>query len=140
MGKIILQQADVSYRLTNKRKVYEWIEKVIRSFKKAPGEIGIILCSDEYLLDLNNRFLSHDYYTDIITFDYSEFPLISGELYISLDRVIDNAIKENTHTRNELDRVIIHGVLHLCGFKDKTKDQKNEMRLQEDKMLKKRTW
>ncbi len=98
--------------------------------------IAIILCSDEYLLDINKKFLSHDYYTDIITFDYTEGKRISGELYISIDRVKENAKQLGVSFPNELHRVMIHGVLHLCGYKDKTRKDREMMRTKEDQKLK----
>ena len=133
--KISLALADVSFRIENKKILYNWIEGVVRSEKQSASEISIILCSDEYLLDMNNRFLKHNYYTDIITFDYTEAGVIAGELYVSIDRVKDNATKLKTDFKDELHRVIIHGVLHLCGYGDKTEKEKKEMRRKENQKL-----
>lgn len=99
------------------------------------GEISINLCSDDHLLQINKKHLNHDYYTDIITFELSENNEISGDLYISTDRVLDNAKQLNITFHVELNRVIIHGILHLCGYKDKTKAQQKEMREKENYYL-----
>jgi rRNA maturation RNase YbeY len=100
------------------------------------GDIIIHWVNDDELLEMNNRFLNHNYYTDIITFDYSRGKKISGELFISEDRVVENAYKETIPFEQERDRVIAHGVLHLLGFKDKTEQEQEEMRLKEDQFLK----
>ena len=100
------------------------------------GDIIIHWVNDEELLEMNNRFLNHNYYTDIITFDYSRGKKISGELFISEDRVVENANKETIPFEQERDRVIAHGILHLLGFKDKTEQEQEEMRLKEDQFLK----
>jgi rRNA maturation RNase YbeY len=100
------------------------------------GDIIIHWVNDDELLEMNNRFLNHNYYTDIITFDYSRGKKISGELFISEDRVVENANKETIPFEQERDRVIAHGVLHLLGFKDKTDQEQEEMRLKEDQFLK----
>ena len=100
------------------------------------GDIIIHWVNDDELLEMNRKFLNHNYYTDIITFDYSRGKKISGELFISEDRVVENAKKEVTPFNQERDRVIAHGVLHLLGFKDKTEKEQEEMRLKEDQFLK----
>ena len=100
------------------------------------GDIIIHWVNDDELLEMNRKFLNHNYYTDIITFDYSRGKKISGELFISEDRVVENAKKEITPFNQERDRVIAHGVLHLLGFKDKTEQEQEEMRLKEDQFLK----
>ncbi len=135
MSTISIALADVSIRLDNKRVLYNWIKDVIASEKKLCGDIGIILCSDEYLLDINKKFLNHEYYTDIITFDYTEGRVISGELYISLERVKENAAKYKDNTKTELSRVMVHGILHLCGYKDKGELNQKEMRRKENEKL-----
>lgn len=96
------------------------------------GVISIILCSDNYLLDINKKFLNHDYFTDIVTFNYCEGNIISGDLFISIDRIKENANLFNTSFNKELYRVIYHGVLHLIGYNDKTDDEKVIMRQKED--------
>ncbi len=101
---------------------------MIREYNKLPGHLSFVFCSDEYLLKINQDFLQHDYYTDIITFDYSEGNKISGDLMISIDRIQDNAKQLNLKFDDELSRVMIHGVLHLLGFGDKTAKEEKEMR------------
>lgn len=90
------------------------------------------MCSDTYLLELNKKFLEHDYFTDIITFDYCEDDVVSGDLFISIDRIMENAEENNVSKEEELHRVIIHGVLHLLGYSDKTPQQAQQIREQED--------
>ena len=99
------------------------------------GELSIIFCSDEYLIDINKRHLNHDYYTDIITFNYNVERKLNGDLFISVDRVKDNASAFNENFNMELFRVIIHGILHLCGFNDKTTKEQKEMRQKENHYL-----
>ena len=99
------------------------------------GDITVIFVTDGYLLEMNKKHLNHDYYTDIITFDYCEGNIISGDLFISLDRVRENALTFDTPFLLELKRVMIHGVLHLCGHKDKTKEEEENMRSLENKYL-----
>jgi len=118
----------------------EWISASILKMSKEPGEINYIFCSDDYLLDINQRYLNHDTYTDIISFDYSKDSFISGDIYISTDRVQENATTFGVSFRDELCRVIIHGVLHFKGFVDKTEDDKTIMRKQEDYYLSLRTF
>ncbi len=108
------------------------VDSLIASEKFKTGEITIIFCSDDYLLDKNRAYLSHDYYTDIITFDYSENEVVSGDLFISVDRVNDNSKIYNTPFNNELMRVVYHGILHLCGYGDKTEKDEKKMREKEN--------
>ena len=108
------------------------IISLISNELKKTGIISIVFCSDEYLLEMNKKYLEHDYYTDIITFDYVENDIISGDLFISIDRVKDNAEKFNTTFLNELIRVVFHGVLHLAGYKDKTTPDQQLMREKEN--------
>lgn len=115
----------------------EWLSQVSETEKKNLGDITLIFCSDEYLLNVNKEHLDHDYYTDIITFDYSEDDFVSGDLFISIDRVLENAEINNVSFLNELNRVVVHGVLHLCGYKDKTEEEEKLMRLKEDEALSK---
>ena len=126
---------EIKFTLKNKTKLKAWIEAAFKQQKKNLTGITYVFCSDEYLLEINQGFLQHDFYTDIITFDYSSKTEIESEIYISIDRVKENAKELNTTFENELHRVMIHGVLHLCGMKDKTKTQKADMRLAEDKLL-----
>jgi probable rRNA maturation factor len=99
------------------------------------GTITVVFCSDEYLLEMNRRHLDHDYFTDIITFDYCEGDLVSGDLFISVDRVLENSLKEQVGFLNELARVCVHGVLHLCGYGDKSSSERVVMRNKEDHYL-----
>ncbi|RIJ48642.1 rRNA maturation RNase YbeY [Maribellus luteus] len=108
------------------------LKSLIKKELKEVGDITVIFCSDEYLLEMNKEYLNHDYYTDIITFDYVEGDIISGDLFISVDRVKDNAVQFDSTLLKELYRVVFHGTLHLVGYKDKTEDEKVVMRSKED--------
>ena len=114
-----------------------WLCNVIRDEGFDVGEVNVIFCSDEALLKMNISFLQHDYYTDIITFDYCEQKTVSGDLFISIDRVLENSEELNTDYDSELKRVCVHGVLHLCGYKDKSEGDEKQMRLKEDFYLNK---
>lgn len=109
-----------------------WLSNVCEQEDKELAEVSIIYCSDAYLLEMNKKYLNHDYYTDIITFDYCEHNLILGDLFISVDTVRDNAVTHETSFLNELNRVMVHGVLHLCGYKDKSDADALLMRTKED--------
>jgi len=126
---------DTRFVFKGRRDNNEWIKDVIISESGKEnfraGDINIIFCSDDYLLDLNKKFLSHDFYTDIITFDNCADKIISGDLFISIDRVRDNSKTYSSSFDEELHRVIVHGVLHLLGYKDKTKAQSKIMREKE---------
>ena len=113
-------------------KVKTWIEETIQNENKETGEINVIFCSDEHLLKMNVEHLGHDFYTDIITFDYSENDIVSGDLFISKDRVEDNANQFKEPFEKEIHRVIIHGVLHLLGYNDKTEEEQKKMREKEN--------
>lgn len=115
--------------------IHRWLESVVEKEGFELGEVSMILCSDEYLLDMNRRHLDHDYYTDIITFDYTSEQTVSGDLFISIDRVKDNASTHSEMFHVELLRVIVHGVLHLMGYKDKSEDEQKEMRSKENMAL-----
>lgn len=123
---------DVSSPKIKKRNLNKWIKETITYEGKKSGDISFIFCSDAYLLEINKQYLNHDYFTDIITFDYVENNIISGDIFISCDRVRENALEFNTGFDNELSRIIIHGVLHLLGFKDKNKNDKLLMTQKED--------
>lgn len=112
-----------------------WLKDIILSEEKKLGEINYIFCDDEYLLKVNQDYLQHDYYTDIITFDYVKGKTISGEIFVSLQRISDNASTLSKDYEEELRRVLAHGVLHLCGYKDKSKEEEKEMRRKEDHYL-----
>jgi len=128
---------NVQVTLRNRKKIKRMIERIFLYEKKRIGHLNYIFCSDETLLNINRQYLKHDYYTDIITFNLSENKdeKITGEVYISLDRVRDNASKMELPLNHELARVIFHGALHLCGHKDKTKKEKQEMTKREDLYL-----
>ena len=128
-------QKDISFELGSKLTVKKWIKTVAEQNGKKCKDINIIFCSDPSILEINNQFLGHDYYTDIITFDYCEGKYISGELYISIDTVKANAIEYEQEFHTELHRVIIHGILHLIGFDDHTDEDIAEMRAAEDSAL-----
>ena len=132
---VLFHSDGVGFSISNPEKLNNWVIKCLSRFNKNCGEINVIFCNDDYLLSINKTYLNHDYYTDIITFDYSKPEGVSGDLYISITRVKDNAKKLNLEFNDELYRVIIHGVLHLCGLKDKTKQEKEKMRAKEDEML-----
>jgi rRNA maturation RNase YbeY len=118
-----------------RRKVSAWIKAVAAQNGKRTGDIAYIFCSDERILEINRQYLNHDYYTDIITFDYSENGVVSGDIFISMDTVASNAEKFHETPENELYRVIIHGVLHLCGFSDKSAPDEKIMREKENEAL-----
>lgn len=133
---------DLKFNLKNKRIISRWLRNIVSKRGLSIGQLNYIFCSDSYLLDINKRFLGHDYYTDVITFDYSsDFELqygvnsVSGDIYISIDTVRCNAEIYKEFFENELHRVMIHGLLHLLGFDDMTQEPQNEMRAQEDKAL-----
>ena len=118
-----------------KRETTEWIKAVAVSYGKRLGEIAYIFCSDEKILEVNRQYLQHDYYTDIITFDYTSGDKISGDLFISLDTVKTNSEAFNTPYNEELHRTIIHGILHLCGINDKGPGEREIMEANENKAL-----
>ncbi len=138
MNKASIQffSENIGYTLRNKTKVREWIDAAIQSENKIPGEINIIFCDNEFLYDLNIKYLHHDTFTDIITFNNAETPdLIQGDIFISIDQVRENAKQYGVSFVNELNRVIIHGIMHLCGYNDKRDDEIKEMREKEDYYL-----
>ena len=116
-----------------------WLENLLQNEEKKTGKIVYIFCSDEYLLEVNRQYLNHDYYTDIITFDYVKGKTVSGDIFVSLPRIFENAEMHNTSTDKELHRVLAHGLLHLSGYKDKSEEEQIIMRGKEDFYLAKRT-
>lgn len=113
----------------------KWLSDVVEKEGRTLGDVCLVLGDDEWLREHNVQSLNHDYYTDIITFDYSTNDLVSGDLLISIDRVEENAVKENVSRETELNRVVVHGVLHLCGYGDKSEDESILMRQKEDYYL-----
>ncbi len=126
---------DIEFPSVNTDLLKQWISKVIKDHDYNVGSISIIFCSDDFILKTNREYLSHDYYTDIITFDYCENRNISGDLLISLDTVKSNSYEFKTDFFDELHRVIIHGILHLIGFDDKTPELRENIREEENKAL-----
>ena len=132
---------EIDYRFKNPIKSIEWIVSIIQSEEYQLQHINYILCSDSYLLSLNSKYLNHDTYTDIITFNQSDHPnTIETDIYISVDRVSENAESNGEDFEKELHRVMIHGILHLMGFDDKTPEQKSLMRKKEDTCLSLHNW
>lgn len=132
---ITYQAEGVKMPKIRKRETTAWIKAVAASYGKKVGEVGYLFVDDEKILEVNNEYLGHDYYTDIITFDYSEGDVISGDLFISLDTVRTNAQQVGATYEQELNRVIIHGILHLCGINDKGPGEREIMEAAENKAL-----
>ncbi len=126
---------DIDFVFKHKRLNNSWLKLVAESEIKKLGNINIIFCSDNYILDVNVKYLGHDYFTDIITFDYCEKDILSGDLFISIDTVRDNAEFYKTEFNDELNRVIVHGLLHLIGYDDHTPEEQKIMREKENYYL-----
>ncbi|MDR0437739.1 MAG: rRNA maturation RNase YbeY [Bacteroidales bacterium] len=124
-----------NFTIKNKNKIREWLFQIICQNKKSIGEINIIFCSDEYLLKLNEQYLNHNTFTDIITFDFVEDKIISGDIFISVDQMKENAKMFHVKQSIETHRLIAHGVLHLLGYKDKSPKAKKIMTAQEERAL-----
>lgn len=129
---------DISFNFKERRLTSRWLKFVAESELKRLGDISIIFCSDNYILDVNIKYLQHDYFTDIITFDYCEANRLNGDLFISIDSVRENASFYGTEFEEELNRVIVHGVLHLIGYDDHTEDDIKVMRAKENYYLSQR--
>lgn len=127
---------DISFRYRGWRKFEQLLQELIRKENRQTGDLSIILTTDVNLRKINVEFLEHDYYTDVITFNYNEGDVINGEIYISIDTVKENSLNYNISFKNELTRVMIHGVLHLTGYNDKSDEEKLVMRNMEDFWLK----
>ena len=127
---------ELDFEIHNEEEFSHWISSVILSEEKSEGEINYIFVDDDYLLDLNQKHLNHDTLTDVISFDYSLGNEIHGDIYISIDRVRDNASDFNVTFEEELKRVMIHGILHYCGYKDKTESDEQLIRSKEDEKIK----
>ena len=128
---------DVQLPALKKSKINRWIKDTAALYEKKTGDIAFVFCNDERILQVNNEYLQHDYFTDIITFDYSEGSIISGDIFISLDTVSSNAREFNVSFEEELHRILIHGILHLCGQDDKTVEAREIMTQKENIALKK---
>lgn len=135
MEQIFFYYADRKVGVKGKKAIKEIVKKIFIQEDTLLDRLNYIFCSDVYLLDINERFLKHNYYTDIITFDLSDSNAVKGEIYISIDRVKENAALHKQNLYTELSRVIFHGALHLCGYKDKREREKNIMRSKEDLYL-----
>ena len=127
---------ETDFQLDNETQFSDWISRVILSENKKEGDINYIFCDDEYILEINKQYLDHDYYTDIISFDYSVGNELNGDIFVSIDRVKENATDFNATFDDELKRVIIHGILHYCGYKDKSEEDEAVMRSKEDEKTK----
>jgi len=132
MNNISFNNEGVSTKTPSKRLLKAWIKEFVSNHGKKIGELAFIFCSDEKILEVNQNFLQHDYYTDIITFDYCEGEIVSGDIFISVERVSENATSHKVEYKEELLRVLAHGVLHLIGFQDKSPKKKKEMTENED--------
>ena len=132
MNSISFHNEGVGTKTPSKRLLKAWIKEFVSNHGKKVGELAFVFCSDEKILEVNQNFLQHDYYTDIITFDYCEGEIVSGDIFISVERVTENATSHNVEYNEELLRVLAHGVLHLIGFQDKSPQKKKEMTQNED--------
>ena len=132
MNSISFHNEGVGTKTPSKRLLKAWIKEFVSNHDKKVGELAFVFCSDEKILEVNQNFLQHDYYTDIITFDYCEGEIVSGDIFISVERVTENATSHNVEYNEELLRVLAHGVLHLIGFQDKSPQKKKEMTQNED--------
>jgi len=126
---------EIKFIFKNKRKVVSWIKEVLYNNDKKLGVVSIIFTSDNYLLQINKQYLNHNYFTDVITFDYSYKSKIEGDIFISIETIYANSLEYHSTFNNELLRVVIHGVLHLIGFNDQTHEERNVMRKQENECL-----
>ena len=126
---------ELDFTLENEQAFQDWLSEVITSENKTEGEINYIFCDDEYLLEINQQYLDHDTLTDIISFDYSIGNDLHGDIFISVERVRENALDFNVSFTEELKRVMVHGVLHYCGYKDKTENDEKLMRQKEEEKM-----
>ncbi|MDX2001516.1 MAG: rRNA maturation RNase YbeY [Chitinophagales bacterium] len=126
---------EINFKLSGKRHLNAWLKAAIEQENRVLGQISYAFCSDDFLLKTNNQYLKHDYYTDIITFDYSEGVVLKADILISIERVKDNAISLQVPFLEELHRVMLHGVLHLCGYNDSSEKEIDQMRNKENQYL-----
>jgi probable rRNA maturation factor len=127
---------ETSFKLANKSDYSKWLSLVIKSESKTEGDINYIFCDDDFLVEINQQYLNHNTLTDIISFDYSVGNELHGDVFISIQRVRENATEFKVSFEEELKRVMVHGVLHYCGYKDKSAKDEKEMRLKEDEKMK----
>lgn len=127
---------ETEFDLQEKDRYARWVSKIGRSERREIGDFSFVFCDDTYLLEMNRRFLEHDAFTDVITFDYSNDEVVSGEVFISIDRLKENSYKYNTAFFDELRRVMAHGVLHLLGYDDKSDEDSKRMRAKEEEKMK----
>ena len=127
---------ETDFQLDDEALFSDWISRVLLSENKKEGDINYIFCDDEFILNINKQYLDHDYYTDIISFDYSVGNELHGDVFVSVERVMENAEDFNVTFEEELRRVIIHGILHYCGYKDKSEEDEKLMRNKEDEKIK----
>ncbi len=127
---------ETSFKLAKKSDYSKWLSLVIQSEGKKEGDINYIFCDDDFLVEINQQYLNHDTLTDIISFDYSVGNELHGDIFISVQRVRENATEFEVYFEEELKRVMVHGVLHYCGYKDKSAKDEKEMRLKEDEKMK----
>jgi rRNA maturation RNase YbeY len=132
LSEFSFHSEDIIFVLKKKPAIISWLSCSIGNENKVSGDISYIFCSDDYLHNLNLKHLNHNTLTDIITFDYCEEKIVNGDLYISIDRIKENAKQYKNSIENELHRVMIHGIMHLCGYKDKTPEDQNVMSAKED--------
>lgn len=133
--RISFQTQDIDLVIKEKNKIRLWIVNAIKNEGKKTGDITYIFCTDNYLLQMNQQYLQHDDYTDVITFDYTEGDRASGDIFISYERILDNSNILDTKLEDELHRVMIHGIMHLCGYKDKQTDDRKQMTEKENQYL-----
>ncbi len=133
--KIKIFYDQVKFRIQRSKSVLDLIEKVIRNENKVPGDLSFIITTDRGVKEINKEFLKHNYYTDVIAFDNSEGRIVNGEIYISIERVKINTINYKVSLKEEIFRVMVHGVLHLCGFEDNTQKQRMEMAGKEERWI-----
>ena len=132
---IFFHTENIEFQLSYPELIQDWLHKIIEQEGGQLSLLNFIFCSDQYLLQINIEYLQHDTYTDIITFQYQQHPIIEGDIFISIDRIRENAARYDVSFDNELKRVLVHGVLHLCGYRDKTKEEKQQMRKKENEAL-----
>ena len=135
MSKIAFYTENIKMPAINKSRVKKWLKEVAAFYNREIGALNYIFCGDDRIIEVNNQFLGHNYYTDIITFDYSDNKTVSGDMYVSVDTICSNSLKYKTSFDTELHRVIVHGLLHLCGINDKGPGERKIMEAAEERAL-----